>query len=112
MFLNILIMFIHRYTMNKLKQRIKQSTVVVNMDFLKAFGTVNHDILMSKLQHNGVRGAMQSWFKFNLSNMKQYVSIKNCSSSMSNITLGVPHGSVLGKIHFLLFITDMLLKSD
>ena len=40
----------------------KQSTIAVYLDFSKAFDTVNHDILMSKLQHNGIRGVMQSWF--------------------------------------------------
>ena len=70
----------------------KQSTTAVNLDFSKAIDTVNHDILMSKLQHNGIRGAMQSWFKSYLSNRKQYVKVKNTRSSMSNITLGVPQG--------------------
>ena len=64
----------------------KQSTIAVYLDFSKAFDTVNHQILMSKLQHNVIRGAMLSWFKSYLSNRKQYVSVKNYSSSMSNIT--------------------------
>ena len=67
---------------------IKNSTIAV-YHLSKAFDTVNHEILMSKLQHNGIRGVMQSWFKSYLSNRKQYVSVKNSSSSMSNITLGV-----------------------
>ena len=68
----------------------KPSTMVVYLDFSKAFDIVNHDILMSKLPNNGISGVMQSWFKSYLSNRKQYVSVKNSSSSMSNITLGVP----------------------
>ena len=67
---------------------------------------------MSKLLHNGVRGFMQHWFESYLSNMKQYVSIKNCSSSMSNITLGVSQGSVLGPVLFLLHINDMFRSSN
>ena len=63
--------------------RYKQSTIAVYLDFPKAFDTVNHDILMSKLQHNGIRGVMQSWFKSYSSNRKQYVSVKDSSSSMS-----------------------------
>ena len=62
---------------------------------------------MSKLLHNGVRGVMQRWFESYLSSRKQYVSIKNCSSSKSNITLGVKQGSVLGRVLFLLYINDM-----
>ena len=77
-----------------------------------AFDTVNHEILMSMLQHNGIRGVMLSWFKSYLSNRKQYVAVKNSSSSMSNITLGVPQGSVLGTVLFLLYINDMHRSSD
>ena len=75
----------------------KQSTIAVYLDLSKAFDTVNHEILMSKLQHNSIRGVMLSWFKSYLSNRKQYLSVKNFSSSMSNITLGVPHCSVFGQ---------------
>ena len=60
----------------------KQSTIAVYLDFSKAFDTVNDEILMSKLQHNGIRGVMLSWFKSYLINRKQYVSVKNFSSSM------------------------------
>ena len=90
----------------------KQSTIAVYLDFSKTFDTVNHEILMSKLQHNGIRGVMLSWFKSYLSNRKQYVSVKNFSSSMSNITLGVSQGSVLGPVLFLLNINYMHRSSD
>ena len=54
----------------------KHSTIAVHLDFSKAFETVNHNILMSKVLHNGIRGVMQSWFESYLSNRKEYVSIK------------------------------------
>ena len=59
----------------------KQCTIAVYLDFPKVFDsvTVNHDIWMIKLLHNGIRAVLQSWFKFYLSNRKQ--SIKKCSSS-------------------------------
>ena len=74
----------------------KQSTIAIYLDFSKAFDTVNHNILMSKLLHNGVRCVLQHWFESYLTNRKQYVSIKNCNSSMSNITLGVKQGFYVG----------------
>ena len=49
----------------------KQSTIAVYLDFSKAFATVNHNILMNMLLHNGVRGVMKHWFESNLSNRKQ-----------------------------------------
>ena len=67
---------------------------------------------MSKLLHNLINGVMQSWFKYYLSDRKQYVSIKNCSSSMTNITLGVPQGSVVGPVFFLLYFNDMYRSSN
>ena len=55
---------------------------------------------------------MQSWFKSYLTNWKQFVPIKNLSSSMSNITLGVPQGLVFGPILFILYISDMHRSSN
>ena len=84
-----------------------QSSISLYLVLSKAFNTVNHDILMRKFLHKTITGVMHNGFKSYLSNKKQHFSIKNWSSFMSNISLGVPQGSVLGPELFLLYISDM-----
>ena len=68
----------------------------VFVDLHKVFDTVDHQVLIAKLNHYGIRGVSHDWFKSYLSNRNQHVSINGYESGLAAIDLGVPQGSVLG----------------
>ena len=74
------------------------------LDLQKAFDTVDHQILLAKLNDYGIRGVSNDWFKSYLSNRSQCVSINRYESGFAAINCGVTQGPVLGPLLFLLYI--------
>ena len=75
------------------------------VDLEKAFDRVNHNILVRKLEHYGIRGIANQWFVSYLSNRIQFVSLDDAKSELCPVKCGVPQGSILGPLLFLIYIS-------
>ena len=97
------------HLLNKVSEAANKGefTIGVFCDLQKAFDTCSHTILLKKLEKLGVRNKELSWFKSYLDNRKQFVCIQGTYSVCLPITKGVPQGSILGPILFLIYINDL-----
>ena len=87
-------------------------SLTVYLDLSKAFDTLNHDILLDKLNYYGVKNTANDWFRSYLSNRKQFVNFDSHNSDMMPLSTGVPQGSILGPLLFLIAMNDIHEASD
>ena len=85
----------------------KKCTISVFIDLKKAFDTIDHKLLLTNLEHYGIRGVAYDMIKSYLCERKQYVSVNSCNSEAMNVVCGVPQGSILGHKLFILYVNDI-----
>ncbi len=83
-------------------------TLAIFCDLSKAFDVINHEILLHKLNRYGIRGIVNQWFQNYLNDRKQFVEIQKTQSSLLDIMCGVPQGSILGPLLYLLYVNDIM----
>jgi putative NIF3 family GTP cyclohydrolase 1 type 2 len=85
----------------------KEATIGVYIDLKKAFDTIDHQLLLKKMEQYGIRGKTNDWISSYLNNRSQYVKYNDCESDLLKVVCGVPQGSILGPKLFIMYINDI-----
>ena len=89
-----------------------ETPINIYLDLSKAFDTIDHSILTAKLKYYGISGSNLRLLSSYLLNRKQYTQINNIKSNILPITTGVPQGSILGPLLFIIYISDFSQASN
>ena len=92
---------------DNLNKATSEFTINIFLDLAKAFDVLDVNILLKKLEHYGFKNDALKWFKSYLTGRQQFVSLNGINSSKTIINHGVPQGSILGPILFILYINDL-----